>query len=653
MSGGKKVDVKWEAYNVTGGKNIYKANIKGQVDEVPGLQLDGARATRARYPNLDGGIEVSPGYGGMIQGGVGKWTPPNFDRFGKVQFYTDKTPEHRRNNSVDSWFQEYMIGIGGLCSVYDPPVGYWCSEHPAGGGAFAFRTPTGVAVPFEQLPNSPYKDVSDMVINIWRPGRWANWMFEVDHYDPATNNFTFGKGGNQGARGENTGGDFFVENVFEELDAPGEFFFDKATGDLFLFYNGTGAPPQDMEVVVPQKQVLLNMTGTQWDPVKDIVVDSIEFKATKYTYMEPHGVPSAGDWALDRISAVFLQGTENVTVQKSTFQRLDGNAVMISGYNRYTRIHDNDFAYIGGNAIVSWGYTNETENTGFPYYTPNTNYPQAGVDGTDGRHPRFNSIMRNSGREVGLYEKQSSFYMQAKTAQTTISGNVFFNGPRAGINFNDGFGGGDQLSYNLVFSTCRESGDHGPFNSWDRQPYLTDVRDGAPSMYMQWREIHHNFLIDNYSPQEGVDNDDGSGYYRTHDNFLVYGDNGMKNDFGGHDNWHYRNVYAYAGQALGVTPTLPDHEDYLYDNKLVLTGENAGDPQCGGARTQMHGNRYFTKTGSIKVCGKDLADAQKDGMELGSTVATYPSDEAILTWARDLLSLPGPGLGAARRREAV
>lgn len=27
---------------------------------------------------------------------------------------------------------------------------------------------------------------------------------------------TFGKGGNQGARGSNSGGDFFVENIFEE-----------------------------------------------------------------------------------------------------------------------------------------------------------------------------------------------------------------------------------------------------------------------------------------------------------------------------------------------------------------------------------------------------------------------------------------------------
>ena len=66
-----------------------------------------------------------------------------------------------------------------------------------------------------------------------------------------------------------------------------------------------------------------------------------------------------------------------------------------------------------------------------------------------------------------------------------------------------------------------------------------------------YREIHHNFFIDNYSPQENVDNDDGSSYYNTHHNFFVYGGNGMKNDFGGHDNIHQDNLYAYVGQAIG------------------------------------------------------------------------------------------------------
>ena len=44
-------------------------------------------------------------------------------------------------------------------------------------------------------------------------------MFKVGSYDAAANNFTFGYGGFQGARGNDKGGDFFVENVFEELCA--------------------------------------------------------------------------------------------------------------------------------------------------------------------------------------------------------------------------------------------------------------------------------------------------------------------------------------------------------------------------------------------------------------------------------------------------
>jgi hypothetical protein len=180
-----------------------------------------------------------------------------------------------------------------------------------------------------------------------------------------------------------------------------------------------------------------------------------------------------------------------------------------------------------------------------------------------------------------------------------------------------------------VFSSCRESGDHGPFNSWDRQPYLTTVRTGEPSMIMQWREIHHNFFIDNYSPQvlslcllsvslcvsvcllnyspqENVDNDDGSCFYHTHDNFLVYGGNGMKNDFGGHDNHHYSNIYAYAGRALGVTNTLEGHVDLFQNNTVVLTGNNVGGPQCKAPATIMGMNKYYTKGGTIKECGTQV-----------------------------------------------
>lgn len=618
--------------------NIYVANIAGQVpsNDVPGLQMNGARATRARYPNIPGGIEVSCGYGCMISGGEGQWTPPDFNRFGPVQYYTDNSTAHNRPNG--GWFEEYMIGIKGLCSVYDPPVSYWCSEHPSGGGAFPFRTPSGVVAGQKVLPNSPYKTVDEMVLFVWRPARWANWMFQVANYDSSIGNFTFGKGGNQGARGNNEGGDFFVENVMEELDYPSEFFYDKSTQNLFFYYNGTGAPPVDATFVVPQLRTLVNLTGTQWNPVRGVTHSGITYTAARYTYMDPHGVPSAGDWALDRVGAVFLQGTEMATFDQCVFDRLDGNGVMVSGYNRNATISNSDFSFIGGNAVANWGYTNETATDPGRPGIQLANWPQAGVDGTDGEHPRFTTVTGCTAREVGLYEKQSSFFVQAKTAESRVLGNVFFNGPRAGINANDGFGGGDEIGHNLVFSTCRESGDHGPFNSWDRQPFLTTVRTGKPDMIMQWREIHHNFFIDNYSPQEDIDNDDGSCYYHSHNNFLVYGGQGMKNDFGGHDNHHYNNTYAYVGQAMGLCGQLPGHEDYYYFNRAVLTGSQVGGLTCSGnGKTVVHDNQYFTPNGKISECGVDLSAWQSKGNDVGSTVGPTPSDQQIITWAKQLL----------------
>jgi len=163
ISGGKELLLNWQPYDISNGRNIYVAEAWGEVSDIPGLLVNGVRATRARYPNLPGGIETSCGYGCVISSDKAAWTPPDFDKYGKVKYYTDEFPEHARNVSADHWFQHYMIGIGGLCSVYDPPVSYWCSEHPSGGGAFAFRTPSGVAPHHGAFPNMPYKYPEDAI----------------------------------------------------------------------------------------------------------------------------------------------------------------------------------------------------------------------------------------------------------------------------------------------------------------------------------------------------------------------------------------------------------------------------------------------------------------------------------------------------------
>merc|ERR1712093_560100 len=118
-------------------------------------------------------------------------------------------------------------------------------------------------------------------------------------------------------------------------------------------------------------------------------------------------------------------------------------------------------------------------------------------------------------------------WFQAVAAETRLRHNVFFNGPRAGINFNDGFGGGDVIEGNFVGNCVRESGDHGPFNSWDRVPYITTVRNGMPSVIPKTRVFRENMWFGTYSTQEGIDTDDGSSFLLVTRNVFVYGANGL------------------------------------------------------------------------------------------------------------------------------
>lgn len=82
-------------------------------------------------------------------------------------------------------------------------------------------------------------------------------------------------------------------------------------------------------------------------------------------------------------------------------------------------------------------------------------------DATGGNQPRKTKVIGNFIHELGLYEKQSSGWGQAKSCETEIAENIFFNMPRAAINFNDGLGGGNVVRDNIIFNSCRESGDHG------------------------------------------------------------------------------------------------------------------------------------------------------------------------------------------------
>ena len=96
------------------------------------------------------------------------------------------------------------------------------------------------------------------------------------------------------------------------------------------------------------------------------------------------------------------------------------------------------------------------------------------------------------------------------------------------VNFNDGSAGGEVLEGNLIMNFVRETGDHGMFNSWDRQPIVHDDVAGEVALNPLTHQIHKNFIFNRNwlgSTNSGysIDYDDGSSQYNATHNFLVYG----------------------------------------------------------------------------------------------------------------------------------
>ena len=405
---------------------------------MPALRVGGQRVTRARFPNAD--PERSQFPIGYIANRT-TWQPPVYPPYNtNVSIPCDPTRQCGTSKNITmaapptEWhglFQNFSVGVGGGCDVYTPAYSAWCSGdfyvgrmRGGGIGDLHVRAPSGIIGASTLLPNGPYADPSGAVVFGWRPAHWYTWMFEVSRAKVETDgsqSLLFGGGGNQGGEGADFADEWYIENVFEELDAPGEFFYSPSDGKLFLVANGSSwSPPA--EVVVPSLATLIRLNGSRAKPVVNITLAGLVLQDTRPTFLEPRTTPTGGDWALERTAALVIDGSEGTAVRDSRFERIDGNAVLLSGYNRDSVLEGNTFVWLGQSAIAAWGYTDGERDGG-----PPSNLA------LDGDYPRRTLVRSNICREIGIWQKQSSCFFQAATAETVLSNNIFYNLPRAAV----------------------------------------------------------------------------------------------------------------------------------------------------------------------------------------------------------------------------
>ncbi|HPA46868.1 MAG TPA: right-handed parallel beta-helix repeat-containing protein [bacterium] len=250
-----------------------------------------------------------PGENPVISGGrpIQRWSVENKD--GKVTWYVD-IPEVK---SGAWWFRELFVNGKRLPRTRLPKSGYYqftdlvdLLERPTwGDGVWAAMFNPGEIKYWKNL-----QDVDIVALT-----RWIESRSPIAGIDGAKNIVTFKK--KSTFRLENTrAGEkyarYYVENVFEEMDGPGEWYLDRPAGRLY-YIPSDGQTPENTVVEAP---VLTRLVTLQ--------ASNIQFKGITFRHAEwefPADRAGSVQAAHEVPGALYMEGVENCLLSQCTIEQ--------------------------------------------------------------------------------------------------------------------------------------------------------------------------------------------------------------------------------------------------------------------------------------------------------------------------------------------
>ena len=450
--------------------------------------------------------------------------------FDEVHNFTVQTPDEAFHAAPQTWsaFQSFSQPSSGSTDKgsfqlerFDTSTtaAFWNSAVPS--SMFA-----------EQWTPRQWKHPELTTLHTYQSDYWGSWVFDVAAVDVKSKKISFSRGGFQESRGGSIGGnggrglvqDFFVAGAFEELDAEREFYHDNESATLYWAPNAsvypTAADLTAADVVAPRLQTLIQIGGSGHAKSGPTSVaanirfeNGIHFRHSAPTFMASFEPTSGGDWAVHRGAAVVVEWASGIIFDNCSFSALEGNGLLMQHFVRNSTATRCTFDNIGETPFLFLGSVDN-------------------MNGTAGTQPWGNEFSHNYVRNWGVWGRQAAGYFEGLAGENNVSFNVFHDGPRAGANFNDGFGGGLVFQGNLIFNVVQDTGEHGSTNAWDRQQLLWnthgDAVSGELSSIPAPRVVSRNFIFRNSfrgptSNKWVLDKDDGSSSYDEKANVLVYG----------------------------------------------------------------------------------------------------------------------------------
>ncbi len=354
----------------------------------------------------------------------------------------------------------------------------------------------------------------------------------------------------------------YVENIFEELDAPGEWFLDTQAHTLY-FYPPAGMDMTKAIVEVSRLRSVIELRGATEEPVRFVTLEGLTIRHAARTMMETREPLLRTDWAIYRGGAVLFQGTEDCALSHCGIEDVGGNAVFVNNYNRRVEIRGCHITRVGASGICVIGDSKAARSPSFRYEQTRA---IADLDLTPG--PRTNNYPADCLiddcliHQTGLLEKQTAGVTIDLAERITVRHCSIYDVPRAGINIGDGCWGGHVVEDCDVFDTVRETGDHGAFNAWGRDRYWVRAIGDINARVAQRHDLPHLDVIEPITLRHNrwrcdhgwdIDLDDGASRYVIEDNLCLHGGIKCREGF---DRIVQNNVIVDSGFFPHVWPAM-------------------------------------------------------------------------------------------------
>jgi len=457
--------------------------------------------------------------------------------------------------------------------------------------------PRGIIFDPATFSKKRWANPQEAVIHIFQAQHWGNLQWTVKAVDYENRYIWFGRGGRQiGAKWAvrptniDDSSQFYIENVFEELDAPGEWYLDSKKATLY-YKPAEGVDLADALVEVAVLKQLVRFVGDQYEPVRHITLEGFRIAHTASTFLDRYWIPSGSDWSIHRGGTVFFEGARDCAVKDCWFDAVGGNAVFMNDYNRNNVVAGCKFTETGDSAICFVGTLEFTNGTfrSFPYECQAVN---------------------NLIHDCGVFGKQIAGVYISRAKRITAGHNLIYNMPRAGICIGDGTWGGHIIEFNHMYDCVRETGDHGPFNSWGREAYWCLTHSHSERSFTSphpagrvkvWAQeptvVRNNYLhgIEGYNGgyRQGLDFDDGTSNYHIYNN--VCRDMAIsirEGDYRTVEN----NIIINPVVPFGVHVGYTDNHDIIRRNIIVTDGDlyyMNDAPVQGSYVSELNHNVYY------------------------------------------------------------